>query len=481
MELGVMVAIVMIVLLVLIAIEVPVAYSLGVSGAIGLALLSGTDVSASSVARSPFETVASFSLVIIPMFIAMGVFAKHNGMAEQTFALAARYLTKVPGGLALAALIACAGFAAVSGSSVATVVSVGRLSIEEMRKYGYSKTFAAGVVGAAGTLGVLIPPSVILVIYGILTGESIGGLLMAGIIPGVISGVLYGTSIVFRSWRNPEMAGRPHRPGSRQDRRADTPPADGADGGVGLNPVGTSTAVDTRTAEAPSAVIPRGRPPLGGLFRIGLLFLIVVGGIYSGYFTAIESAAVGAVAALAILVVDAAREGGLNQVWRYYRDSVVETTSITSMVFMLLIGAGLFSAFTVSAGIPQIFSRWVLAFDLPPTLAVIVLLLAFIPLGMFLDPISIMLIGIPIAYPVVTGLGFDGVWFGILVVKTVEIGFITPPLGINAYVLAGTVDDLSVDEAFKGVLGFLPVDVITVALLFAFPTLTTWLPQLLRG
>lgn len=480
MELGVIVAIVMVVLLAMIAIEVPVAYALGVSGAIGLALLSGLDVAASSVARSPFETVASFSLVIIPMFIAMGVFAKHDGMAEQTFALAARYLQKVPGGLALAALIACAGFAAVSGSSVATVVSVGRLSIEEMRKYGYSKTFAAGVIGAAGTLGVLIPPSVILVIYGILTGESIGGLLMAGIIPGIISAFLYGAAIVLRSWRNPAMAGRPPRPGSGQERRAGGPAeGGGSDGRAGLQPGGTTTTVAPEAATTTG--VPQGRPPLGGLFRIGLLFMIVVGGIYSGFFTAIESAAVGAVAALVILAVDAAREGGLHLVWRYYRESIVESTSITSMVFMLLIGAGLFSAFTVSAGIPQIFSRWVLAFDLPPTLAVVVLLLAFIPLGMFLDPISIMLIGIPIAYPVVTGLGFDGVWFGILVVKTVEIGFITPPLGINAYVLAGTVDDLSVDEAFKGVLGFLPVDVVTVAILFAFPSLTTWLPQLVRG
>lgn len=468
MELGLIIAIVMVALIALIACEVPVAYSLGISGAIGIALLSGFDVASSTIARSPFQTVASFSFVIIPMFIAMGVFAKQNGMAEQTFALAARYLGRVPGGLALAALLACAGFAAVCGSSVATVVSVGRLAVSEMSKHGYSKVFAAGVVGAAGTLGVLIPPSVILVIYGILTGESIGALMLAGIIPGVISAGLYGVAIVARAARHPEIAGRAPATAT-SDATADV--ASPRSGGV----VVVEPLVE-RGGDEPSSDVEQ--PRLGGLVRIAVLFTIVVGGIYSGYFTAIESAAVGAMAALLIMTADAARQGGLARVWRQYRDSIVESVSINSMVFMLLIGAGLFSIFTVSAGIPQMFSRWILGLDLPSVMILVILLLAFIPLGMFLDPISIMLIGVPIAYPVVTGLGYDGIWFGILVVKMVEIGFVTPPLGINAFVIAGVVPDLSVDEAFRGVLWFLPVDLLTIAVLFAFPVLTLWLPRL---
>jgi C4-dicarboxylate transporter, DctM subunit len=469
MDLSFIVLLVMGLLILMIAIEVPVAYALGISGALGLVLLSGSGVAGASLARLPFSTVAKFGLVIIPMFIAMGVFAKQDGMAEQVFALAARGLRRVPGGLALAALFACAAFAAVSGSSVATVVSVGQLSVAEMRKYGYSKTFAAGVIGAAGTLGVLIPPSVILVLYGILTGESIGQMLVAGIIPGIISAILYAVTIVVRVMRNPELVGR-----SRDEAAPAT---------VGGSAIGGGGAPHQRSASGAvgdTAETDQGPVGLGGLLRIGILFAIVVGGIYSGLFTAIESSAIGASAALLILFYDKARLGGVAVLLRSAKEALIEAVSINSMVFMLLIGAGLFSAFTITARIPQIFSRWILSFELSPTLLVVVLLLAFIPLGMFLDPISILLIGVPITYPVVTALGFDGIWFGILVVKTVEIGFITPPLGINAYVIAGAIDDLTVDDAFKGVLGFLPTDVITIMVLFLFPSLTLWLPALLK-
>ncbi|MPZ60617.1 MAG: TRAP transporter large permease subunit [Propionibacteriales bacterium] len=498
------VAIVLAILVLLLVAEIPVAFALLVSGATGLALLSGTDVAGSSLARLPFESTAKYTLVVIPMFVAMGVFAKQGGMAIGLFRLASRALRGVPGGLALAALVACAGFAAVSGSSVATVVSIGRLSIEEMRKLGYSATFAAGVIGATGTLGVLIPPSVILVIYGVLTGESIGALLIAGILPGLLSVVLYALAIIYRAYRHPEQVGREPRSARAGDSKdadatawssattsersvsastlaATAAASETARSGQRVETDGT-VADSEREDAAPSDVDPMERNApggWGGVLRIGILFTIVVGGIYSGIFTAIESAAVGAAAALVILVVDSIRIS-IGVLWQRFRDGIIEAVSINSMVFMLLIGAGVFSTFIVTAGIPAAFTNFAVGLDVSPWLVVTILVLAFIPLGMFLDPISMMLIGVPLAYPVVTALGFDGLWFGIIVVVMIEVGFITPPLGINAYVVAGTVKDISVETAFRGILWFLPVNLLTIVILFLFPQIVLWLPAAVR-
>jgi C4-dicarboxylate transporter, DctM subunit len=450
-------------LVVLIAAEVPIAFSLAASGFVGLLLLSGSDVAGSAVASISYASIAKFTLVIIPLFIAMGVMARHARIAEDAFAVASRTLRRIPGSLALAAILACAVFAAVSGSSVAAVVAIGRPAIGEMIRHGYSRPVALGVVGAAGTLGVLIPPSIVLVIYGVLTGVSIGALLLAGIIPGMLSALLYGFAVVLRARHRPELFGGLMPSGDPPDALAMV--ASGSNHSHrSIQAEGEPTAVARTTRKT-------GRHRVGVL-RAGVLFTIVLGGIYTGVFTAIESAAVGAVTVFVMMVWERLREGW-RSTWTSIREAVVESVEMNAMVAALLVGSAIFSSFMVSSGMPLRINRWLSELPLPPLMIVALVLLAFIPLGMFLDPISSMLIAVPLVYPVVEGFGYSGVWFGILVVKCIEIGLITPPLGINAFVIAGVDKDATVEEAFRGVLWFLPVDLVTISLLFAFPWLTT--------
>lgn len=440
MEPWIITTLVMVVLLATLFKGVPIALSLVLSGALGLWLLDGFSVMVSAVSRIPFDRAASFGLVVIPMFVLMGVAARHARIAEEAFTILAYLLRRVPGGLALATVIACAAFAAVSGSSVATVVSVGNVAIIEMRRYGYAKHVAAGVVGAAGTLGVLIPPSVPLVIYGIMTGESIGLLLLAGIVPGFLSAILYGAAIVVRAKRRPEDYG-------------------GADEALRL------------------IARPKLRAGVTGLSKVGLLFAVVIGGLYSGLFTAIEASAIGASTAVVMVIATWGRQP--RELLRRGREMVTEAVSLNGMVFALLFGGAIFSNFTVAAGIPQSFARFVLGLEVPTLFVVLILLLILIPLGMFLDPLSIMLIMVPLTYPLIKGLGVDGIWYGILFVKFIEIGLITPPLGINAFVTAGVSKELTPEIAFKGVLQYLPIDAITITLLIVFPPLVTLVPSLL--
>lgn len=434
--------IVLIVLMGALSFRVPIALALAAAGSVGVLLMDGASVTLSTLGRIPFAQASRSSLVIIPMFILMGVAARHARLAEDTFRLLAWLLRKVPGGLAIGTVIACAGFAAVSGSSIATVVAIGNMAITEMRKHGYSLAVAAGVVGASGTLGVLIPPSVPLVLFGILTRVSIGALLLAGVLPGVLSAVVYGASIYVRARRNPEEFG-----GAEQV---------------------------LATIERPAI-----RDSLGGAFRITTLFLVVIGGIFTGLFTAVEASAVGAAVAVVMVVIVWRRKP--REMLGRLRETVQEAVRLNSMIFALLIGGAIFSYYTVGAGIPSQFTRWVLGFDLPPLLIILILLLALIPLGMFLDPLSIMLIGVPIAFPLVVELGLNGVWFGILFVKFIEIGLITPPLGLNAFVVAGTTEDLTPEVAFKGILAYLPLDILTIALIFVFPAIVTIVPTMVGG
>jgi C4-dicarboxylate transporter, DctM subunit len=429
-------------LLILLVLGTPVGFALGFSGALGLFLLDGFDVARSTLGRAPYNTSARFVLTVIPMFILMGVVARHARVAENGFAVLSWWLRRVPGGLAIATIMACAGFAAVTGSSLATIVAVGQMAMREMQRYGYSPAVSAGVVGAAGTLGVLIPPSIPLVIYAILARESIAALLLAGVIPGVISAVIYAVAIYLRARR------RPHEFGE----------------GVDI---------------AKTLVKPHLTQAISGLARISILFLVVVGGIYSGLFTAIEAAAVGAFAAIVMLLVEHRKQG--RRAIFLLRDSIVDTVNLNGMVFALLIGAAVFTTFNVSAGLPHTFTTWILGLPLDPTVVVLMLLLAFIPLGMFLDPISILIIGVPLAAPAVSALGFDGIWFGILIVKMIEVGLITPPLGINAYVVSSVAEGVTPEIAFRGVLWFLPLDLLAIAVIFLYPPLVTFLPEMALG
>lgn len=432
-----------VILVVQLAIRVPVAFALLLTGVFGVWYLQGDQVASSVLARVPYETPASYTLVILPMFIAMGVMAKRGGVAEDGFALAARLTRRLPGGLAIGAVMACAAFASVSGSSVATVATLGPIATREMRRHGYDMIIAAGVVGAAGTLGVLIPPSIVLVLYGILTGESIGGLLLAGIIPGILTALLYSAALAFRAWRHPELMGGEGPDLPIRDLALQT-----------VNPV--------------------------NIFKLVALFVVVMGGIYSGLATPTEAAALGAGLALLFYAYDLIRMRGGGRL-ADIRDAFGESTRLTGMSLALLIGGGVFTYALVVARLPSNFAQWIEGLAYPPFVVVLIILLGFILLGMFIDGLSILLIAVPLAYPAVTAVGYDGIWFGIVVVKAIEIGLITPPFGMNAFVVAGTTRGLSVADAFRGILWFLPLEIAMLGLLFLVPEIATWLPSMSAG
>ena len=431
-------ALAVLVLFVLIAMRVPVGFALTAAGTAGLVLLQGVELTGNTLATRPYSSLATFSYTLIPMFMLMSMFIIQSNLVEELFTVARRALRWLPGGLGIATIAGCAGFAAVTGSSVATVATMGRVAIDQMRDRGYSAPMAAGIVASTGTLGILIPPSIVLVLYGILANESIGFMLLAGVVPGVISAGIYAGIVVIWARR----------------------------GGVG-EPIAQ---IEQRAEERGFSW--RGVLTIG---QLALLAIIIVGGIYTGVFTATESGAVAAFAALVLMLLGS--RSGLRGRLVQLREALKETSSVVGMVFMLLIGGSIFSLFMVNAGIPRAFATWAAELDVAPVLILLIILLALVPLGMFLDGLSILLIVVPLVAPTISALGFDGIWFGILLVKMIELGLITPPLGINVYVVAGTSQSLTVEQSFRGIWPFAIGDVITVGLLLVFPTLVLWLPQ----
>lgn len=463
---------VLVVLTYLMVARVPVAYALLAAGSLGIVLVDGMQEASSAVARVPFQATSKYVLIVIPMFILMGVVSKHGGLATDAFRLANRLFGRAPGGLAVATIAACAGFAAVSGSSVATVAALGPMCVAEMRRHGYSTTMAAGVVGAAGTLGVLIPPSVVLVLFGLITGESIGALLIAGILPGILSAAVYASVVMARSSPFFDSAFIPEVHPAPETPWATSHLSSGPDhAGHG----GTQTQAQGAGGLAVAVKPEDQRPSLAALARVSLLFAVVVGGVYTGVATVTETAAIGAGLSLLLFWFDPTVRMRGNRL-AAIREALGEAVGLTGMILGLLAGAAVFTYFLVSARVPASFTAWVLELDLPPLLVVAALLAAFIPLGMFLDAVSMMLVGVPLAYPVITALGFEGIWFAILVVKTIELGLVTPPFGLNAYVLSGSIPDLPLESAFRGLLWFVPADLVTISLIFSFPAIVTFLP-----
>lgn len=400
------------------------------------------------------------------MFILMGVALAESGVARAIFGSVQRMMSWLPGGLAVATVAACTLFGGVSGSSAADAATIGRVSIKEMSSRGYPARFSAALVAAAGTVAVLIPPSVILIMYGILTGESIGKLLIAGIIPGILMGLLFMAYVVIWAMkRGPRLAAA--RPvtepaavaGERLPAGEVTPSSEPGAGTVGDGD-------PARAGEVAGYV---------GLAFAGILFVVVLGGIYTGVFTATEASAFGALVAL-LMSVYLLRSG-----WgRHFLASLKETASVTGMIFAILLGGSIFTFFLVSAGVPRALTQWVLALDVPPLVIVIGFLALLLPLGMFLDGLSMLVIVVPLAYPTVTALGFDGIWFGVLVVVMVEVSLLTPPVGLNVYVIAGLPGSPKAGPIFASVTPFILIQFALLAVLIAFPSIVTWLPDLAR-
>lgn len=441
----------LVVLMFLLLSGIPVAISLATSGIAGLLMISGPDIVSNVIAGTSYSAVGKSNLVVVPMFILMGMLTLYSGIAEQLFAFAAKIARRLPGGLSVATIFASAGFGAVTGSSLASVGTIGKLAISEMVRHGYNRGYAAASVAVSGSLAVLIPPSIILVLYGAVTGESVGSLLIAGIVPGVISALMLALFAMYQAARKPALVD-----GTQQRLMKERG--------------------QTVLAETAEPVKLSGWSVTRAMIAIALIFLIVIGGIYSGVFTPSESAAIGAVVALLLIVTQYIRKP--KTLAKNLSKSLWESVSLNSMIFMILVGAGIFSYFLVTAGVPTALSAIAVSMPVPPEVTVLLLLLILIPGGMFLDSISLLVITVPLVYEPIMELGFNGIWLGILIVKLIELGMITPPIGLNVFVTAGTTKGLGVHEVFKGVIPFYIADIAIIALLFAFPAITLWLPEM---
>ncbi len=418
----------------LVACGVPVAIATGAVGAVGFWWLNGWTGLNFVLGSVPFEAIFPYSFSVIPLFIMMGVVMAHAGLSRALFDALNAAVGRLNGGLALASIGACAFFGAICGSSLATAATMGRVAIPEMERRGYNAGFAAATVAAGGTLGVLIPPSIILVIYGLLTQTSIGALFIAALVPGVLATLLYAGAVMIAVRSNPRFAPR-MKPGEAADTQ----------GGFGLDMV-----------------------------LVALLFVVVIGGIFTGLFSPTESAAVGAVGALLL----AGFRKALSR--RTLMTIISETASMSGMIFLLIIGAALFNYFLETTGIPQALISIIEASGLSAAAVIVLILIFYLILGCFLDSMSMILLTVPFLGPLAVQFGFDMVWFGIIIVVVAEIGLITPPVGMNLFVVQAVAPSASQKAVLRGIAPFIAADIIRLALLATFPILTLWLPGFLK-
>jgi tripartite ATP-independent transporter DctM subunit len=423
-------------LIALIAIRTPIAFSLALVGFAGLCWIGGTSLAMTFLGGDLFSSVASFSLTAVPLFLLMGHFAFYAGLTRDAFDSARIWFSRLPGGLAIATVLACAIFGAASGSGVAAAAALGRITVPEMLRYNYDKGLATGTIAAAATLDVLIPPSVIMVIYAVFVEQSVGRLLIAGILPGILSAAAFMLMLYIRVKLKPELA----------------PP------------------VEFR---------PTWRDHFAAFYNvwgIALLFGMVMGGIYSGFVTATEAGALGAFGAFVLMIC----VGELR--WSTFRETIEVTARTTAMIFLIFIAATIFTRFIAITGAPQALAQSVIGLGLGPTSFVVLISVLYIFLGMFLDSISMMLLTLPVLLPILTKLNVDLIWFGIVVVKLIQIGAITPPFGVTVYVIKGVVgDQVPLETIFKGIGWFLVVELITLSILIAFPEISLWLPNQMMG
>ena len=416
-------------LLGLILIGVRVVFAAAIVGLLGLVELRGWGPAAGIVGTIPHSKSSTYALSVLPMFIFIGFLAFHAGMTQQLFDAARKWLGWLPGGLAVATVFATAGFAAVSGASTATAAVFSRVAIPEMLKHGYDRRMAAGVVASAGTLTTLIPPSAILVIYAIIVEQSVGKLLLAGFLPGIFSAFVYAGIIVVWAMLKPGSA--PSVAGYTWGERMRTLP---------------------------------------GISPILIVVIIIMTSIYSGWATPTEAGALGAAVVFVLAIM---RGTPLSAI----KNSLMESAKLTVMIFSLIWGVLIFVRFLGFSGIPGAFTEWVVALDVAPMTIMICILLSYAVLGMFMDAIGMLLLTLPVVYPAVIALGFDPIWFGIIVVKMAEVCLITPPIGLNCFVVNGVRPDIPLGQVFRGVALFFIADVITIAMLLMFPEIVTWLPN----
>lgn len=413
--------------------RMPLAFAMGGVGIVGIGLTRGWEPALASTAQVVYETGFAYTLSVIPLFILMGNFVARAGLAQELFDAAHAFIGHKRGGLAHATVAACAGFGAICGSSIATAATMGKVAYPSMKNLGYSDTLSMGVIAAGGTLGIMIPPSTIMVIYGIITETNIGKLFAAGVIPGLASAALMMLGIAWITWRDPAHA-----------------------------PAGARSSWPERWRA------------LRGIWGVLVLVLVVLGGIYGGFFTATEGAGIGAAGAFLFAV--ARRRLSFAQL----TEVLVESARTTAMLFTLLIAATLFANFVNFTTMPGDLKDLITGSGLSPVMVVVAMMAIYVVLGTVMEELTMVLLTIPLFFPIITALGYDPIWFGVLIVMVVQIGLISPPVGMNMFVLNALLPGVGLGSIYRGCWPFVFVLTAMLGALIAFPQLSLWLPSLMR-
>lgn len=417
-------------LFVFLAFRMYIGVAMALIGFVGVAGIINANAGLNLMGLVPWSEGSSYTMSVIPLFILMGQFAFVSGISRDIYKAVYTWIGHFRGGLAMATILACSGFAAVCGSSLATGATMGRVAIPEMDKYGYDQSLSTGCVAAGGTLGILIPPSIGFVIYAILTEQSIGRLFMAGILPGILLTVLFMLAIYIQCRFNPEMG-----------------------------PKGEARSWKEKFSS------------LYSTWPMIFLFVLVMGGIYYGIFTPTEAAGIGAFGAFVIALL----KKKLNRV--EFVESLLSTGNMTAMIFLIVIGANIFSSFLALTGIPMLMADTIVALALPKMLVLVIMILIFVLLGCVMDCFAIMILMVPILYPIIQTLGFNPIWFGVIMVIVLEVGLITPPVGLNVFVIKAAAPFVPLETIFKGVLPFIVAAVICIIIIVLFPQIALFLPS----
>ena len=417
-------------LLVFMALGLPIGVSMGAVGVVGLALVTNLEAGLSMLGDTAFSMTANYYTAVIPLFVFMGELAFVSGLTQEAYSTAYKWFGRLPGGLAMATIGGCAGFAAVCGSANATALTIGSVALPEMRKHKYDLCLATGCLAAGGTLGILIPPSMAFVLYGLITEQSIGKLFLAGILPGILLASLFVITIFIWTKRNPL-----------------------------LGPAGPKTSWRVKITA------------LKDIWGVMILFLLVMGGIYGGVFTPTEAAAAGALSAFLIAL------GRRRLTKQNILTSLMNTLRTTGMVFLIVIGSVLFGYFIASSGLTTALTKFVVSLPLPRTGILIFILAFYLILGTAMDEYAMVVVTMPILFPVIVGLGFDPIWFGVLVVIMMEMAMVSPPVGITVFVICGIARDVPMSTVFRGAMVFAAAMALCIAILIAFPQIALFLPN----
>ncbi len=421
------------ILIVILFSRMPVGFSMAIVGLAGITYMLSFDAALHTLAKDFYSMFGSYNMTVVPLFILMGQVAFHAGISRKLFETAHTILDYLPGGLAVATIGACSMFAAICGSTNASVATMATVALPEMKRYKYSDSLSAGSVVAGGSLGILIPPSVIFIIYGIATEQSIGKLFAAGILPGILLSLLFCIAIMIWAHFRPEIA-----------------------------PRGEKTSFKKKVLA------------LSGVTETALLFLLVMGGLFWGIFTPTEAGAIGAGGAI---VLGVARRRLL---WKGFGMAVLESTRISCMILVIVAGAITFGHFLAFTRLPFVVANWVAGLPLPKDAIMLLIIFLYAIGGCFMDALAMVLLTIPIVFPLVTAMGFDPIWFGVIIVLVAEMGAMTPPVGINVYVLSGIAKDIPMEIIFKGAFPFVLCVMVCILILMVFPQIALLLPNLMR-